>query len=76
MCDYFFATKNTVNGFCDKIASYELFANLLFIRMPGLLKGGRTPHRNDGTLTGSPGLLHGGWASHRKAGPLTRTLGL
>ena len=77
VCNYFFATtKNTVNGFFNQIASYDLFADLPFTGIPGLLQGSRASHRDAGPLIESPGISQRGWASHRKAGPLTGTLAL
>ena len=57
MRNYCFATKNSVNGFDIKIASYDLFADLPLTGRPGLLQSYME--------AGRPGFSQRGWASHR-----------
>ena len=77
MRNYFFATKkNTVNVFCDNMASFDKFADLSLIGRPGLSQGGRASYREARPLTARPGLKQGGHASNREAGHLTGRPGL
>ena len=66
MGEYFFAKKTNINGFCDKMAIYGLFAGLPLTESLCLSIRGRSSYWEAGSVTGSLALYQVGWASQRE----------